>query len=52
MKMLKFLVTFIAATILGALGSKLFGMFGAVLGSLAGSIVGWWVAVKFEREYL
>lgn len=42
--MLKMMITFIAATILGAIGSKLLGIWGMVLGSIAGSIVGWWGA--------
>ncbi len=42
--MLKLMITFIAATILGAIGQKLFGLWGMLLGSVAGSIVGWWAA--------
>ncbi len=44
--MLKALVTFIAATILGWLGSQVAGLFGVFIGSLAGAIVGWYVARK------
>ncbi len=44
--MLKALVTFIAATILGWLGSQVAGFFGMFVGSLAGAIVGWYVARK------
>lgn len=44
--MLKMMITFIAATILGALGQALFGLFGMILGSVAGSIVGWWAAKR------
>jgi len=44
--MLKTLVTFIAATILGALGQQLLGIYGMLLGSAAGAIVGWYVARK------
>jgi len=44
--MLKLLVTFIAATILGALGQQLLGIYGMLLGSAAGAIVGWYVARK------
>ena len=44
MKLLKILVTFIAATILGAVGQRLFGLYGMLLGSLAGMVVGWWAA--------
>ena len=42
--MLKTLVTFIAATLLGYVGQQLFGLYGMLFGSLAGSIVGWYVA--------
>jgi hypothetical protein len=42
--LLKLMITFIAATILGAIGQALFGLWGMLLGSLAGSIVGWWAA--------
>lgn len=42
--MLKMLVTFIAATILGALGQQLLGLFGMLLGSAAGAVIGWYVA--------
>jgi len=42
--MLKMLVTVIAATILGALGQQLLGLYGMLLGSAAGAIVGWYVA--------
>ncbi len=44
MRLLKALVSFIVGTVLGALGSKLFGPFGAVLGFVAGSLAAWWVA--------
>ena len=42
--MLKGMITFIAATILSAIGYKLFGLWGMLLGSIGGSIVGWWAA--------
>lgn len=44
--MLKLMITFIAATILGAVGQALFGLWGMLIGSLAGSIVGWWGAKR------
>jgi len=44
--MLKMLVTFIAATILGALGQQVLGIYGMLLGSAAGAIIGWYVARK------
>ena len=42
--MLKLLVTFVAATILGTLGQQLLGLYGMLLGSAAGAIIGWYVA--------
>jgi len=42
--MLKALVTFVAATILGALGQKVLGVYGMLIGSVVGAIVGWYVA--------
>lgn len=44
MKLVRTLVTFIAATVLGTVGQKLFGPFGMLLGSVAGAVIGWWVA--------
>lgn len=38
------MITFIAATILGAIGQSLFGFGGMMFGSIAGSVVGWWGA--------
>jgi hypothetical protein len=43
---LKTMITFIAATILGAAGSQLFGIWGAVLGSIVGMVFGWWAAKR------
>ena len=48
MKLLKMLVTFIAATVLGAVGQKLMGLYGMLLGSVAGAVVGWWAARRME----
>jgi hypothetical protein len=45
--MLKQMVSFIAATLLGYLGSVLFGLGGMFVGSIAGYIVGWYVARRF-----
>jgi len=42
--MLKFLITFIAATILAYFGQQVLGMFGMILGSVAGAVFGWWAA--------
>jgi hypothetical protein len=44
MKLLKFLITFIAGTVLGTVGQSLFGLWGMLLGSVAGSVIGWWGA--------
>src|SRR2546428_623817 len=46
MKLLKALVSFIVGTIAGAIGSKLFGPFGAILGFIAGGVAAWWVAQR------
>lgn len=46
MRLLKTLVSFIVGTVAGALGSKLFGPFGAILGFIAGGIAAWWVAQR------
>lgn len=46
MKLLKALVSFIVGTIAGAVGSKLIGPFGAVLGFIAGALAAWWVAQR------
>jgi len=46
MKLLKTLVSFIVGTITGAIGSKLIGPFGAVLGFIAGALAAWWVAQR------
>lgn len=46
MRLLKTLVSFIVGTIAGAIGSKLFGPFGAILGFIAGALAAWWVAQR------
>jgi hypothetical protein len=46
MKLLKALVSFVVGTIAGAIGSKLFGPFGAILGFIAGGVAAWWVAQR------
>ena len=46
MRLLKGLVSFIVGTIAGAVGSKLIGPFGAVLGFIAGALAAWWVAQR------
>ena len=46
MKLLKTLVSFVVGTVAGALGSKLFGPFGAVLGFIAGGVGAWWAAQR------
>jgi len=46
MRLLKALVSFVVGTIAGAIGSKLFGPFGAILGFIAGGVVAWWVAQR------
>ena len=44
MKLLKALVSFIVGTIVGVIGDKLIGPFGAVLGFIAGGVAAWWAA--------
>jgi hypothetical protein len=46
MRLLKTLVSFVVGTLAGALGSKLFGPFGAVLGFIAGGLAAWWVVQR------
>ncbi|HLZ46340.1 MAG TPA: hypothetical protein VKQ05_11745 [Gemmatimonadales bacterium] len=46
MSLLKFLVNVIVGTIAGAIGNKLFGPFGAVVGFIAGALAAWWVAQR------
>ena len=48
MKLLKALVGFIVATLVGAAGSKLFGPFGLVLGFVAGAVAAWWVVKRIS----
>ncbi len=44
MKLLKVLVNLVVATLVGALGERLFGAGGMVLGFIAGGLAAWWVA--------
>ena len=44
MKLLRTLLVFIAATLLAALGQQVLGIWGMVLGSIAGIFVGYWAA--------
>ncbi|HEV2752107.1 MAG TPA: hypothetical protein VGV12_16410 [Gemmatimonadales bacterium] len=44
MRLLKALVNLIVATLVGALGDKLFGAWGLMVGFIAGGVVAWWVA--------
>lgn len=50
MRLLKALVSFIVGTIVGVLGDKLIGPFGAVLGFIAGGVAAWWVAQRVLGE--
>jgi len=43
-RLLKALISFIVGTIVGAIGDKLIGPFGAVLGFIAGGVAAWWAA--------
>ncbi len=44
MTLLKTLVNLVVATLVGALGDKLFGVWGMLLGFIAGGLAAWWVA--------
>jgi len=46
MKLLKTLVSFIVGTLVGAVGSKVLGVWGGLLGFIAGAIAAWWVAQR------
>jgi hypothetical protein len=43
-RLLKTLVSFVVATLVGMLGNQLFGAFGMVVGFVAGGVAAWWVA--------
>ena len=44
MKLLRFMLVFIAGTVLAALGQQVLGITGMILGSIAGIFVGYWGA--------
>jgi hypothetical protein len=44
MRLLKLLVNFVVATVVGALGNAVLGPWGLVVGFVAGGWAGWWVA--------
>ena len=48
MKLLKFLVNLVVATLVGAAGEKVLGAWGMVLGFIAGGVAAWWVARRIE----
>jgi hypothetical protein len=43
-RLLKTLVSFVVATLVGVLGNQLFGAFGMVVGFVVGGVAAWWVA--------
>lgn len=43
MRLLRTLVGFVVATLVGVLGNRVFGAFGLVLGFVAGGVAAWWV---------
>jgi hypothetical protein len=43
-RLLKTLVSFVVATLVGVLGDQLFGAFGMIVGFIAGGVAAWWVA--------
>ncbi len=44
MKLLKVLVSFVVGTIVGALAGRVLGVWGQLLGFVAGAFAAWWVA--------
>lgn len=48
MNLLKALVSFIVGTVVGALGSKVLGVWGGLLGFIAGALAAWWVAQRMD----
>jgi hypothetical protein len=44
MRLLKTLINLIVATLVGALGEKLLGAWGMLVGFIAGGLAAWWVA--------
>ena len=46
MRLLKILVNLVVATLVSALGSKLFGAWGLIAGFVAGGVAAWWVAAR------
>lgn len=44
MRLLKLLVNFVVATLAAALGAKVLGAWGALLGFILGGVAAWWVA--------
>ena len=48
MRLLKTLVAFVVATLVGALGNQVFGAFGLVVGFIAGGVAAWWVARRLS----
>lgn len=44
MRLLKTLVNLVVATLVSALGSKVFGAWGMILGFVAGGLAAWWAA--------
>ena len=50
MRLLKALVNFVVATLLGALGNALFGGWGLLIGFVAGGVSAWWVARRIFDE--
>jgi len=50
MRLLKTLVSFVVATLVGALGDQLIGPFGLVLGFVIGGVAAWWVARRITGD--
>lgn len=48
MRLLKTLVAFVVATLVGALGNEVLGPFGLVAGFVAGGVAAWWVVRRLS----
>jgi hypothetical protein len=47
-RLLKTLVAFVVATLVGVLGNTVLGPFGLVVGFIAGGLAAWWVAKRLD----
>ena len=47
MKLLKMLINLIVATLVGAAAQRAFGVWGLLIGFIAGGVAAWWVVERF-----